>query len=224
MTTKHTEAEVAAVVVAHLTVRGYDVYSEVELRPQGIRADIVARRGPELTIVETKTSASLALLYQAMERRRYAHRIYVAVPVPARAMIEICESLGVGVLRVRMGSDSQWDQPRVDEELISRRWNTKPLKLAAKLRPEHKTACPAGSATGGHWRRWRETCAQLARVVAAEPGLPIKEAIAATTHHYSSARCAASTMAAHVREGRVPGVQIRDGALWPVTIAVEVTR
>lgn len=215
---KPTEAEVAAVVVAHLTARGYDVYSEVELRPQGIRADIVARGGPELTIVETKTSGSLALLYQAMERRRFAHRVYVAVPVPAGAMIEVCKELGIGVLRVRIGPECEqrWSPDRVDEELVSRRWNTRSLGLTGRLKPEHKTACAAGSPTGGHWSRWRDTCAQLARVVQATPGLSVKEAIAATPHHYSSARCAASTMAAHVREGRVPGVRIERGALWPV--------
>lgn len=214
------EAEVAAVVVAWLDARGYDVYQEVELAPGGIRADIVAKRGPELTIVETKTSASLALLQQALERRRFAHRVYVAMPIPSRALVDLCTELGVGVLRVRVGPEHEqrWNPDRCDEEATSRRWNTRPVKLAARLRPEHKTACAAGSPTGGHWSRWRETCAQLAAVVARTPGLKIRDAVQATPHHYCSGRVAASTMAGHVREGRVPGVVIRDGALWPAEV------
>lgn len=211
------EAELAAVVVGWLEVRGYDVYQEVELTNGGIRADIVAKRGrSELTIVETKTSASLAVLYQAMERRRFAHRVYVAVPHSATAFREMCSELGIGVMHVHAGSNETWDAPRCDEEVPSRRWNRRQVNLAARLRPEHKTAARAGSQTGGHWSRWRDTCAQLARVVAAEPGLPVKEAMSRVRHHYASGRSAASTMAGHVNAGRVDGVRIEGGALYPV--------
>lgn len=210
------EADLASVVVAWLEACGYDVYQEVELRPGGIRADIVARRGPELTIVETKTSASLAVLYQAMERRGCAHRVYVGVPRSAIAFRELCTEIGIGVLHVRTGSNETWDAPRVDEEVSSRRWNTRPLKLAGRLRPEHKTAAAAGSQTGGHWSRWRDTCAQIARIAAQHPGIALKAAIAQVTHHYSSSRVAVSTMAGHIREGRVEGIKLEGGALWPI--------
>lgn len=214
------EADVAAVVIGWLEARGYDVYQEVELTNGGIRADIVAKRGPELTIIETKTSASLALLYQAMERRRFAHRVYVAVPVTAHAMIDICKDLGIGVVRVYVGTGEKWDVSRCDEEVSSRRWNTRPLKLAIKLRPEHKTSAAAGFPTGGHWSRWRETCAQLERIVAREPGILLKAAMRQTSHHYSSGHVAVSSMLAHILKGRVAGVYMRDGALWPSTKAM----
>lgn len=216
---RHSEAEVAAVVVDYMTALGYDVFQEVELRAQGIRADIVAKRGPELTIVETKTSASLALVYQAMERRRLAHRIYVAVPVTAGALVEVCADLGIGVLRVRMPYGG--DPGRVSEAVPSRRWNTRPLKLAARLRPEHKTSAAAGSQTGGHWSRWRETCAQLARIAAAHPGIELRAALNQAGHHYASLRGAVSTMAGHLREGRVAGVELRGGKLWPSVAPAE---
>jgi hypothetical protein len=217
---KYTEAEVAAVVVGYLDARGYDVYQEVELRAGGIRADIVAKLGPEITIVETKTSASLALLYQAMERRRFAHRIYIAVPVPAHDMIQVCEELGIGVLRVRINPEHEqrWNPTRCDEELVSRRWNTRPVKLADRLRPEHKTSAAAGSQTGGHWSRWRDTCAQIERLARAQPGISLREAIAQVQHHYASRRGAVSTMGTHIRLGRVAGVKIEGGALWPLEV------
>lgn len=220
MVARVSEQQVAAVVVEWLEAHGYDVYQEVELRAGGIRADIVARRGPELTIVETKTSASLALLYQAMERRRLAHRIYIAVPVPAHDMIEVCKELGIGVLRVRINPEHEqrWNPTRCEEELSSRRWNARPLKLGARLRPEHKTCARAGAPTGGHFSRWRDTCLQLARIVATHPGIKLRDALAHVNHHYSSGRIAISTMGAHIREGRVAGVRFEAGALIPMEV------
>ncbi len=209
------EADLAAVVVSWLSAAGYDLYQEVELSAGGIRADIVARRGPELTIVETKTATSLAVLYQAMERRRFAHRVYVAVPsYRARdAFSDLCRELGIGLYAVKIGSNDTWDADRVAEVVASRRWASKPLALASRLRPEHKTSALAGSQTGGHWSRWRDTCAQLARVVAAEPGITLKDAMALTRHHYSSGRSALSAMASHIREGRVVGIRFEAGGL-----------
>lgn len=217
MPVRYTEEQVAAVVVDWLEANAYDVYQEVELSNGGARADIVAKRGPDLTIVETKTSASLALLYQAMERRRSAHRIYVATPVRSDAMHDICKELGIGLLRVRINPDyeQRWNPNRCEEELPSRRWNRRPLKLAARLRPEHKTCAKAGSPTGGHFSRWRDTCLQIARVVAAQPGITLKQALALVNHHYSSGRVAISTMGTHIREGRVKGVRFEAGGLVP---------
>lgn len=224
---KPSEEQIAAVVVRWLEDLGYDVYQEVELVNGGIRADIVAKRGPELTIIETKATASLALLYQCLERRRFAHRVYAGVHVirESAAFREVCEMAGVGLLSVRLqdpyatvrdGSD--WGRERVDEVVASRRWNTRPLKLASRLRPEHKTHAKAGAQTGGHWSRWRDTCEQLARRVRVEPGITLKAAVKDVTHHYSSARVFVSTMASHVREGRVAGVKLENGALWPVEV------
>lgn len=215
MTAKPTEAQIAAVVVDYLTAHGYDVYQEVELRSQGIRADIVAKRGPELTIVETKTSASLAVLYQAMERRRFAHRVFVATERPPREFEKLCRELGIGLFRVYVGTGQPWDLPRVTEQVESRRWNSRPLKLASVLRSEHKTNALAGSPTGGHWSRWRETCAALTRIAVTTPGIDLREALKLIGHHYASLRGAVTTMAEHVRDGRLPGVRLDRGALYP---------
>lgn len=224
-----TEADLAAVVVRWLEERGFDVYQEVELERQGIRADIVARRGPELTIVETKTSASLALLGQVMERRRFAHRVYAASPVKRGPFVDACKEMGIGVLAVHVGGPGMYtpykgsmaiplDPPSVTEIEPSRRWNARPLKLASRLRPEHKTACPAGSPTGGHWSRWRDTCAQLAAVVAREPGLSLREALSPDRmrHHYASLASARSSLMTDIRAGAIPGVRFDDDSkLWP---------
>lgn len=215
VSTKHfSEIELASAVVDWLEARGYDVFQEVELRAQGPRADIVARRGPELTIVEVKVTASLALLYQAMERRRLAHRIYVAVPRAVRAMIDVYEELGIGVLVVRSYDPCYGtDVSSVEEVAPSRRWNSRPLKLASRLREEHKTSAPAGS-RGGHWSRWRDTCARITRLAASIPGIALKEALQQVSHHYASDRIAVTAMADHISAGRVPGLRLDAGCLW----------
>lgn len=218
---RHTcsEQSIAEVVVAYLEAAGADVYQEVGVA--GGVADIVARLGAEIWIVEVKTSLSLALLTQAMDRRRHAHRIYVAAP-RTKNMGEVgvlCDELGIGVLEVRTGDPGaryEYEQPAVYERVTSRRWNTRPVNLAAKLQPEHKTHAKAGSVgAGGRWTPFRRTCERLAGIVRINPGITVKEAISAIDHHYGSPSVARSSLVRWADEGKVPGVRavLRDGAM-----------
>lgn len=208
------EADLAAVVVAWLQDSGAAVYQEVEV--SGGVADIVARVGAELWIIETKVSLSLALLVQAMERRRHAHRIYCAGPYTKtlRDFGWVCAEVGIGLLEVHPGTDSEWDRPQVKQIVRSRRWNSKPAALAARLRPEHQTHAAAGT-NGGRWTPFRDTCEQLLRVVTRDPGVPLQDAVASIRDHYSSKAAARSHLAGWVAAGKVPGVMIVEGALWP---------
>lgn len=215
-----TEQRLGEIVVAHLERGGADVYQEVEVS-SGV-ADIVARVGAELWIIEIKTSLSLALLTQAMERRRAAHRVFIAAPSSrnTRDVARICEEIGIGLWCILDGDGSEWDPPRVEERCPSRRWNARPIALAAKLSPEHKTHAKAGSVgAGGRWTPWRRTCEGLAGVVAQHPGITLKSALEQTKHHYRTMALARSSMAAWIREGKVPGVVLRDGALHPAESA-----
>lgn len=215
MTAPRTEAELAAVVVAWLEAQGADVFQEVACAT-GI-ADIVARVGAELWIVETKTSLSLAVVTQAMDRRREAHRVFVAAPATrnTRDVAALLDEIGVGMLVVSIGSGHAYDQPRVTERVPSRRWNRRPVTLAAQLRPEHKTHAPAGSVGGGRWTPFRGTCEELARFVRDTPGVELRTAIKAIRHHYGSNSIARSSLTKWIRDGVVAGVALRDGALWP---------
>lgn len=209
------ESSLAAVVVRWLDDMGADVYQEVEHK--GSIADIVAVRGPELTVIETKTSWSLALVAQAMEWRRHAHKIYMAGPVSKTTwqVRQIAQDLGLGMLEVIVGdsnSEYRYAQPRVNELVASRRWNSRPLALHSKLRPEHKTAAPAGHAGGGRWTPYRDTCAQILAIVMASPGISVRDCIAKTKHHYATPASARTHIAGWVLAGRVPGVRLeRDG-------------
>ena len=212
MKRESSEQQIAAVVVKWLEALGADVYQEVEC--SGGVADIVARVGAELWIVEVKTSCSLALLIQTMERRRLAHRVYVAAPYSKkmRESGELFRELGVGLIRVDVGYEQgkYSEPPRVSMEVESRRWNTRPVALAATLCPEHKTHAKAGAiGGGGRWTPFRSTCEQLRQTVVLQPGITLKAAIESTKHHYRSNAGAKSSLAKWIEAGKVPGVAMR---------------
>lgn len=213
------EADLAAVVVRWLEALGADVYQEVECA--GGVADIVAKVRAELWIVETKVSWSLALIRQAMERRRNAHRVFIAAPT-SRNMHDcarVCGELGIGVLDVYVGSE---EYSSVREVAPSLRWNRRPVALAALLQPEHKTHARAGT-NGGRWTPFRSTCEQVARAVARSPGITLKELVDNVEHHYASPSSARGSIAHWILKGKIAGVRLepgRDGR--PATVHPEV--
>jgi hypothetical protein len=220
---KQSEQAVAEVVVAWLEALGADVYQEVTV--SGGVADIVARLNAEIWIVEVKTSLSLALVVQAYERRRLCHRVYVAAPYTRnqRDVGTLCEAIGVGLLSVTTGdfeAEHGYYQPKVEQVVASRRWNRRPVELASKLHPEHKTHAKAGAVgAGGRWTPFRNTCEQLARAVRRDPGIRLKDAIATITHHYASNAGARSSLAKWIVGGKVEGVRFDNGALYPAEAA-----
>lgn len=203
------EESVAAIVVQWLDALGADVYQEVEV--SGGVADIVARVHAETWIVEVKTSLSLALVIQAMERRRLCHRVFMAAPY-TRNMRDVgllCDELGVGLLQVNIGSES-WDRPRVTEISKSRRWNSRPVALTARLKPEHKTHARAGSVgAAGRWTPFLDTCEQVRQFVVLHPGSSIRDAVESIKHHYSSDRSARTSLAHWLERGTIKGVEAR---------------
>ncbi len=105
------ETQLYAPVKALLTGQGYDVKSEIS------DCDIVAIRGTEdPVIVELKTSLSLALLLQGVDRQGLSDWVYVAVPAgkgrrwynQVKDATKLCRRLGLGFMSVhfRPGGDS----------------------------------------------------------------------------------------------------------------------
>ena len=96
------EEDLYSPIRTYLESLGYEVKGEVK------DCDITAMRDGELLIVELKRSFSLELLYQALERQKYADSVYVAVPLPAkgylsphmRDMQSLCRRLSLGLIFV----------------------------------------------------------------------------------------------------------------------------
>jgi hypothetical protein len=101
------EKQLYAPVKAFLEAQGYEVKSEVR------DCDLVARRGDEPpVIVELKTSFTLPLVLQGIDRLALSDDVYLAVGVPARpasgslwrrerrGIRKLCRRLGLGLLAV----------------------------------------------------------------------------------------------------------------------------
>lgn len=82
--TVNTEALVATRTMRWLTEMGWDCYPEFQPPHGPGRADIAARKGPLLWIIEAKKTLSMDLMRQAVGWIDEAHFVSVAVPVVAR--------------------------------------------------------------------------------------------------------------------------------------------
>ncbi len=97
------ESDLYPPVKAFLEAQGYIVKSEIG------HLDVLALRGDDPpVVVELKTSFSLALLLQGVERQTLFDHVYLAVPLgprgwPARYkdLTRLCRRLGLGLLAVR---------------------------------------------------------------------------------------------------------------------------
>lgn len=95
------ESDLYPPVKTYLERQGFEVKGEVGA------ADVVARRGDDLVIVELKTGFSLTLLQQGVDRLGVTDDVYLAVPAQAkskalRANVKLARRLGLGVLTVRL--------------------------------------------------------------------------------------------------------------------------
>lgn len=99
------ETDLYAPIKAFLEGQGYEVKAEVAA------ADVVACRADEdPLIVELKTSFSLSLIHQGIERQKITDAVYIAAPrktgkgfrASLKSMKALCRRLGLGLLTVRM--------------------------------------------------------------------------------------------------------------------------
>ncbi len=87
-------------IKAFLTRAGWTVKGEVGA------ADVVARRGDDILVVELKLGFSLALFHQGIERLQTTDLVYLAVPAGGKAKalkanVKLARRVGLGVLTVR---------------------------------------------------------------------------------------------------------------------------
>lgn len=204
------EQDLAAQVVAWLVDSRWVVYQEVACG--SCVADIVATQGSLLWVVECKKALSLAVMEQARHWRGCGHLISVATPrasrrAAGRGFAEwALEQAGIGTI-VAGGNF-------VNEE-TNARFNRKPSRLdwmRSALREQQKTYAPAGSAHGGHWTPFKETCDSIRRKLQAE-GAPmrLKDLIDSIHTHYRSPSTARACLRHWIEQGKVDGVRLAEG-------------
>ena len=204
------ERELAAKVVAWLVDSHWTVYQEVSCG--SCVADIVATQGPLLWVIECKKALSLAVMEQAHRWRGCGHLISVATPrasrrASGRAFAEwALEQAGIGTISVAGDFTREETKSRFDRRPSRLDW------MRSSLREQQKTYAPAGSAHGGHWTPFKETCDSLRRKLQAE-GAPmrLKDLIASVRTHYQSPSTARACLRHWIEQGKVGGVRIVDG-------------
>jgi hypothetical protein len=116
------ETELYHPVKQFLESQGYAVKGEVK------DCDVVAMRaGMPLVIVELKTSFTMQLLFQGLDRLGLCDHVYLAVPDRAghswSEEIKLCRRLGIGLLLV----NGNWVEARLDPGPYAPRKNAKKI-------------------------------------------------------------------------------------------------
>ncbi|MDO5758385.1 MAG: DUF2161 family putative PD-(D/E)XK-type phosphodiesterase [Rhodobacterales bacterium] len=163
---KPVETDLYAPVKAWLEGQGHAVKGEVGA------ADVVARRGEMLLIVELKLGFSLVLLQQAVARQALCDQVYVAVPRwrgkagwrAFKGNIGLCRRLNIGVLSVDL-TDGAVQHHAAPGPYQPRRSHIKRTRLEREF--EARSGDPTQGGTNGQimtaYRQDAITCAaQLA--------------------------------------------------------------
>lgn len=192
------EQELAERVVQWLHDYGWEVYQEVPVG-NGV-ADIVAKQGPVIWLIETKMSMSIQLLKQLDDRIGYAHMLSAAVPVRKRgdAPFRLLKKLGAGLLAVYgYGQINEYLRPQFFRKV-----------RGIELHEQQKTFCNAGSSSGGHWTPFKETSRNVIQFVHWRPGCTMAELIQGITHHYGNNTAANRNILTWIQAGVIKGIRI----------------
>ncbi|PRY76013.1 hypothetical protein CLV80_11099 [Yoonia maritima] len=170
------EADLYPPIKAHLQRQGYDVKGEVGA------ADVVARRGDDLVVVELKLGFSLALFHQGIERLLVTDHVYVAVPAGGRAKalkanVKLARRVGLGVMTVRErdGFVEVLADPAPYTPRKSKKKHTRLVRAFDRLKgdPNSGGATRHGIVTG--YRQDAVRCARFLAIHGPSKGAKVKE-------------------------------------------------
>jgi len=203
------EVDIAALIISWLEEQEWETYKEVQISSYGRRADIVGVKGKLIWVVETKTTLTFEVIAQALGWKGYAHFISIGIPelttkrsngrMLAERFIGDC---GLGILTVgKNWVNTKSPNLHRDTFMIDH--------MRDSLHPKCKESV-AGNAHGHYHTPWRETCERLAKVVSANPGITMTEAVKMLKHHhYCSDATAISSLHQWLRLGKIKGIKRR---------------
>jgi hypothetical protein len=201
-----TEEQLAQIALAWLQQDGWEVWGEIAPWGGGARrADLVATRGPFVTIVEVKLTLSLKLLDQASYWTPYAHYVWAFVPwksgVSSSFAKKALEWQGVGLMT---HTKTRGDLRMVHPPTFNRKALTRTLRSA--LVDEQKGVV-GGTNSNIYSTPFRRTCDELYYLVQRQGGRMLaQEAFKKLKHHYSSDRSARGSLIPLIEKGVVEGL------------------
>lgn len=203
------ESILASKVVQFMRDHCYECYFEVE--GPGGRADIIGKSGRILHVVETKMSFNFKVIEQALNWRRYAHFVSVAVRKPKTrnsilyswAMRDFVQLHGIGVITVKQGlgdcSIGFEIQPKLHRRVMDDRIH---------LFPEQMEWKQPGEVGGGYFTAFASTKKRLLEYIHRNPGCTMREIMENVPHHYSTDRSAKSSLHQYMVKGVIEGVRV----------------
>jgi len=210
------ETKLAEVIIQYLKEMGWEVYQEVQISSYGKIADIVARQGNLIWILECKLSLSLTLIGQAKNWLRYGHYVSIVTPTKRSSTSyyiaeDILEHYGIGHFQV---SNYGYNEELSISQRISPKLNRKAMAnyIVRYLTDKQKSWAKAGNSYGLRYTPFQDTKDQLIRVVKDNPGITMKEIIKDINHHYSSDASAKGSLLQWINKGVIKEVRVkRDG-------------
>jgi hypothetical protein len=201
------ETDVAKPVVDWLKAQGWEVFQEVEFI--GNTCDIVARKDKTIWAIEVKCRINLEVLYQANRWLPYAQRVSIAVPFRRKTDVtrfakDVLTWKGIGLLEVSQSRPVTETLPPTERPGAAR-W---------RLHEEQKDFCPAGSQHGA-WTPFKQTVLNLTAFAKANPGTPLKDAIAKIQHHYKAPTTAVRQIEKYTKNHVITTIRLRDGKVYP---------
>nr|BFD64798.1 hypothetical protein BdHM001_34790 [Bdellovibrio sp. HM001] len=224
MSSKRSEQELGADVVAYLQKQGFDVYQEVSCGSGYV--DIVAVKNGIRWAIETKTSLSDQVIDQALSRLRQFHYVSVAVPAAkGRSYVNLSTSkrfilnyFGIGVLSVSKSSyvfeeiEPKLCRTAVKYGLGSRKELLDPLYgyKAVALLPEQQIDI-AGGKSGQQLTSYKLTNIRIVEYLRDNGPTLIKTLAEKVDHHYSSCAAMRTAVTGGVAKGWLVGISIQKG-------------
>lgn len=243
------EADLARHVVTWLESEGFEVFQEVRPYEGGRRADIVAVRGEEVWVVETKMRLSFEVLSQCEGWKLKANIVAAAVPIAKPGALgdgydaslrasyrkrradyanSVANRLGVSVIRCRLTTpwhshDEPAPEPVFKAELsLCEPATVMPAQsMREHLREEHKTWGVAGSTDNGYYTPYKATVKRLQALVKERGRVSVREAVETIEHHYGNDRSARGCLSRLARHFNIDHVSVETEGRSPVFVYVE---
>lgn len=202
---KMKESDLATIIINYFEESGYEIYKEVVNTGSGKnRADIIAVKNDEYTVIETKLSFGLTVIEQCFKWKPFSHYSFICIPRTTKRNsrnfgYSMCRDFGVGVIDINKNGDirvvheSSYTQdpelPKLYEEQKDQVAGTKPTK-------------------GSYITPFRVTCDKLVDYIKLNNETPLLTAIKNIEHHYKSDASAKNALNKLIKMGVISKLKL----------------
>jgi len=203
------ESDIAKIIINWFEGNGYTIYKEVVNTGSGKnRADIIAVKNGEYTVIETKVSFGLTVIEQGFKWSEYSHYRYIGLPYSSKRNsrtfgYNICRDLGIGVIEV----DKHKNVRIVHESAFTKTPNLPPLYEEQKYQEAGVKPTKDSYVTP-----FKFTCRELIKYVKDNGDTSLLSVIKKINHHYKSDSSAQNALIKLIKIGVLPELEIyKDG-------------